>query len=124
MVSGCAVPNPTWVAPRPAPSDCVTRSRKYTTLFLKPGVLRFARLLPTTSTAVAVALSADNAVENEVNIGLLLGDWVGAVLRKLIQIRAHRRQILAHVERLLELLELRELREKLNAIGRVERILI
>src|SRR5690242_943574 len=67
-VSGCAVPKPTWVSPRPDPIDCVTRSRKLTLLPLKPGVLRFARLLPTTSTAVAMALSAESADENEPGI--------------------------------------------------------
>src|SRR5438132_10038565 len=72
MVNGRPVPKPTWVSPSPAPSDCVTRSRKYTELFLKPGVLRFARLLPTTSTAVEKALSAESAVENEVNMPILL----------------------------------------------------
>src|SRR3954454_20240397 len=67
-VSGRPVPKPTWVSPKPAPNDWVTRSRKQTWLFLNPGVFRLARLLPTTSMAVDVAFSADSAVENDVNM--------------------------------------------------------
>src|ERR1017187_7894378 len=70
MVIGVPVPNPTWVSPSPAPSDSVTRSRKYVVLSLNPGVLRLARLLPTTSMAVEVASSAERAVEKDVNIGV------------------------------------------------------
>src|ERR1039457_654452 len=68
MVIGVPVPNPTWVSPRPAPSDSVTRSRKLVVLSLNPGVLRLARLLPTTSMAVDMASSAERAVEKDVNI--------------------------------------------------------
>src|SRR3954453_10923383 len=71
-VRGWPVPNPTWVSPSPAPRDCVTRSRKQTWLVLKPGVLRFARLLPTTSMAVEVAARAESAVEKDVNMRTLL----------------------------------------------------
>src|SRR3954469_4923757 len=68
MVIGVPTPNPTCVEPRPAPIDWVTRSWKETTLPLNPGVLRFARLLPTTSIAVVSALSAESAVEKDVSI--------------------------------------------------------
>src|SRR5580698_2616109 len=71
IVIGVAVPNPTWVVPRPAPSDCVTRSLKLISLALKPVEFMLARLLPTTSMAVEVALSAESAVENDVNIDSL-----------------------------------------------------
>src|SRR5579883_612171 len=64
-VIGCAVPKPIWVSPSPDPIDCVTRSRKLNELALNPVVFRFARLLPTTSTAVDMALSAESADENE-----------------------------------------------------------
>src|SRR5579864_4572641 len=67
VVCGTPVPNPTWVSPRPAPSDSVTRSWNETALALNPVVLRLARLLPTTSMAVVLAFSADNAAENDVN---------------------------------------------------------
>ena len=50
------------------PSDCVTRSENETTVSLKPGVFRFARLLPTTLMAVSSAVSAESAVENEANM--------------------------------------------------------
>ena len=67
-VSGVAVPNPTWVLPRPAPNDWVTRSLKLISAALNPVEFMLARLLPTTSMAVEVAFSAERAVENEVNI--------------------------------------------------------
>src|ERR1035438_7571861 len=70
MVIGVPVPNPTWVSPSPAPSDSVTRSRKQVVLSLNPGVLRLARLLPTTSIAVDMASSAERAVEKDVNISV------------------------------------------------------
>src|SRR4051812_44137001 len=107
IVSGRPVPKPTWVSPSPAPRDCVTRSRKYTTFVLNPGVFRFARLFPTTSTAVAVALRAESAVEKEVNIDFscrLCGRDLG--LDQTVQVAAHPGDILAHIHGLLQLLEL------------------
>src|SRR5258708_7914945 len=131
-VKGRPVPKPTWVSPRPAPSDCVTRSRNETTLALNPGVLRLARLLPTTSIAVALALSADNAAENEVNgigIDLLWFDCVSGLWSR--GDRSRRRQtgldgvqVLAHRHRLLELRKLRQLRHELAAVGGGFRVLI
>src|SRR3954470_19485512 len=118
-VSGRPVPNPTWVSPKPAPSDWVTKSRKQTWLFLKPGVFRLARLLPTTSMAVDVALSADSAVENDVNMRtapfLCLRIGVG----KQVEVRADCRDILACIHGLLQLLKLRQLGDELHTVRRL-----
>src|SRR5271166_5497247 len=66
-VIGVPTPPPTCVLP-PPPSDCVTRSENETTVSLKPGVFRFARLLPTTLMAVSSAVSAESAAENDANM--------------------------------------------------------
>src|SRR5258708_6259155 len=64
-VMGRPTPKPTCAWPIPEPNDCVTRSWNWTELDLNPVVSRLARLLPTTSTAVDVAASAESAVEKE-----------------------------------------------------------
>src|ERR1022692_129546 len=128
-VKGVPVPNPTWVSPSPAPRDWVTKSRNSTALVLKPGVFRFARLLPTTSIAVEVALSAERAVENDVvnihfSVSRLRDGGACALCHELVQILADRRNILSRVDGLLQLLELRELRHKLCPVTRVQGVLV
>src|ERR1017187_3582855 len=126
---GVAVPNPTWVVPNPAPNDCVTRSLKLISLALKPVEFMLAKLLPTTSMAVEVAVSAERAVDKDVNISfspLFAGGSVGGGQRgrDFIQVLAYRRDVLALIHRLLHGLELSQLRHELCAVGRVGRILI
>src|SRR5690606_6287804 len=74
LVMGRPIPMPTWVCP-PAPSVRESRSEKLTSLLLKPMVLRLARLLPTTSTAVVWPARAESADENAVNMLGSLSLW-------------------------------------------------
>src|SRR5579863_5914827 len=64
-VMGVPTPTPTWV---PFPSVSDIKSSNDTMLALYPVVLRFARLLPTTSIAVEEASRAERAVEKDVSM--------------------------------------------------------
>src|SRR4051812_14076572 len=127
-VSGCPVPNPTWVSPRPAPRDCVTRSRNRTWLVLNPGVFKLARLLPTTSMAVEVAFSADSAVEKDENMNFsvlrLVLARVGACCYQMNEVLPDRLDFSARIDRLFQLLELRQLPEELRAVGGIQWVLM
>ena len=77
------------VTPRPTcagfalvpPTDWLTRSENSTVLALKPTVLRFARLLPMTSSFCCWALSPERLVENDINWSLQWSwtSWPGVV---------------------------------------------
>src|SRR5580700_9604550 len=132
---GVPTPPPTWVSPEPEPSDCVTKSENETTVSLKPGVLRFARLLPTTLMAVSSAVSADSAVENEAS--MILSLLIAGIRRargrsrrrgrrrsERRQCRHDRIQIRSARRVFLERRELRKLGDKRSTVGRLFRILI
>src|SRR5258708_3518829 len=126
MVVGRPTPKPTCVSPSPAPSDCVTRSWNETALALNPVVFKLARLLPTTSTAVACALSAESAVEKDVNIESPLFPccwcwYLGSGVRLRGQKSVNGCEFLVHVHRLFEAAELGELRNELDTVLRLRR---
>src|ERR1700722_9793335 len=133
-VMGTATPPPTCVSPEPPPSDWVTRSENDTTVSLNPGVLRFARLLPTTLIAVSSAVSAESAVENEasmilsllIDTGVRVGRW--GCCGRCRSGRRERRDDLVQIggtlRIFLERRELSELSDKRRSIGRLFGILI
>src|ERR1700720_2214826 len=126
IVIGAPTPNPTWVSPRPAPNDSVTRSWKETVLLLKPVVLRFARLFPTTEMAVDSAASAESAVEKDANMKSPLWLWCRLCAAGGAGGRGAGQgvQILPHLDFLFERAKLRQLRHELSTVLWLRRVLV